>query len=133
MLQGFKAFLMRGNVVDLAVGVVIGAAFGSVVNSLVADILTPVISAVAKVPDFSKLAFTVNNSAITYGKFLNSVIAFILMAIAIYFFVVVPMGKLLSKISKPGTPTSKACEQCLSEIPYQALRCKHCTQPVAKA
>lgn len=133
MFQGFKAFLMRGNVVDLAVGVVIGAAFGSVVNSLVADIITPVISAVAKMPDFSKLAFTVNDSAISYGKFLNAAIAFLLVALAIYFFVVVPMGKLMAKISKPGNPTSKACQECLGEIPYEASRCKHCTQLVAKA
>ncbi|QQS22753.1 large conductance mechanosensitive channel protein MscL [bacterium] len=133
MLQGFKAFLMRGNVVDLAVGVVIGASFGSVVNSLVADVITPLISALAKVPDFSKLAFVINGSAIGYGKLLNALIAFVLVAAAIYFFVVVPMGKILAKVSKPGSPTSKACEECLGEIPYQASRCKHCTQPVAKA
>lgn len=132
MLSGFKQFLMRGNVVDLAVGVVIGAAFGAVVTSLVADIITPIISAIAKLPDFSKMAVTVNGSAIGYGSFLNALITFLIVAAAIYFIVVVPMGKLMAKVSKTHEPTTKACEECLSEVPYAARRCKHCGQPISE-
>lgn len=93
MLQGFKSFLMRGNVIDLAVGVVIGAAFGGVVNSLVADVITPIIGAIAKIPDFSGLALTLNGSKLMYGNFLNALISFIIVAAAIYFFVVIPVNK----------------------------------------
>ncbi len=131
MLSGFKQFLMRGNVVDLAVGVVIGAAFGSVVNSLVADLITPLISAVAKLPDFSKLAIVLNGTSIGYGKFLNAVIAFVIVAAAIYFLVVTPMARLIARVSGPKSPTTKSCDECLSEIPSEARRCKHCTQVIA--
>ena len=102
MLSGFKTFIMRGNVVDLAIGVVIGAAFGNVVNSLVKDIITPVIAAILHTPDFSKMAFEINGSAIMYGSFLNSAISFITVAGAIYYFVVVPLNKLLEKAGKEG-------------------------------
>ncbi len=103
MLQGFKSFLMRGNVIDLAVGVVIGAAFGGVVNSLVADVITPVIGAIAKTPDFSGLAFTLNGSKLMYGNFLNALISFGLVAAAIYFFVVIPMNKAMGLGKKNET------------------------------
>jgi large conductance mechanosensitive channel len=130
MLNGFKQFLMRGNVVDLAVGVVIGAAFGSVVNSLVVNIITPIISAIAKLPDFSTMAIVVNGSAIGYGSFLNALISFMIVAAAIYFIVVLPMGKLMAKVNKDKLPSTKSCDECLSEVPYEARRCKHCGQPI---
>ena len=133
MLKEFKQFLLRGNVVDLAVGVVIGAAFGSVVTSLVADLLTPLISAIAKVPDFSGLAFTLNGSNFMYGHFLNVLISFILVGAAVFFFVVKPMNMLIVRSRKgpPADPTTKKCPECMSEIPIGAKRCSHCTQPVA--
>ncbi len=133
MLKGFKTFILRGNVVDLAVGVVIGAAFGKIVESLVADVLTPLIGAIAKVPDFSDLFFTINGSKFMIGNFINVFIAFLLVAIAIYFFVVVPMNKLLERARKneaPVEPITKNCVECLSEIPIKAVRCKHCTSRV---
>lgn len=133
MLNEFKQFLLRGNVVDLAVGVVIGAAFGTVVTALVADILTPLISAIAKVPDFSGLAFTLNGSEFKIGHFLNALISFILVAAAIFFFVVKPMNLLIARSRKapPADPTTKKCKECLSEIPLDAKRCSHCTQVVS--
>ncbi len=134
MLTEFKQFLLRGNVVDLAVGVVVGAAFGTVVQALVKDILTPFIGAIVKVPDFSKLSFTINGSIFLYGDFLNALAAFLLAAAAIFFFVVKPMNLLVnrsrSSTAKPADPTTKKCLQCLSEIPLAATRCAHCTQVV---
>lgn len=133
MLKEFKQFLLRGNVVDLAVGVVVGAAFGTVVNALVADILTPFISAVAKVPDFSGLAFTIHGSHFMYGHFINAFISFILVASAIFFFVVKPMNLLISRSKKgeePAEPNTKKCPECLSEIPIAAKRCSFCTQVI---
>jgi len=129
MLRGFKQFILRGNVVDLAVGVVIGASFGTVVNSLVKDILTPLISALFKAPDFSNLMFTINGSIFMYGNFINAIIAFLIVAIAVYFFVVTPINKLISKTrkEKPLDPTTKKCSECLSEIPLEAKKCAHCT------
>ncbi len=133
MLKEFKQFLLRGNVVDLAVGVVIGAAFTAVVNALVSDLLTPFLAAIAKVPDFSGLALTLDGHQITYGKFLNALISFILVAAAIFFFVVKPMNLLIARSRKgpPADPTTKKCLECLSEIPIGAKRCAHCTQTVA--
>ena len=132
MLREFKQFLLRGNVVDLAVGVVIGAAFGTIVSALVADIVTPFIAALVKVPDFSRLAFTINGSKFMYGHFLNALISFIIVAAAIFFFVVKPMNLLISRSHKgaPADPTTKKCPECLSEIPMDARRCAHCTQMV---
>ena len=133
MLKEFKQFLLRGNVVDLAVGVVIGAAFGTVVTALVSDLLTPLISAIAKVPDFGGLVFTLNGSKFMYGHFVNALISFVLVAGAIFFFVVKPMNLLVSRSHKgpPADPTTKKCTECLSEIPVEARRCAHCTQVVA--
>lgn len=117
MFKGFRNFIMRGNVVDLAVGVVIGGAFGTVVASLVKDILTPLIGAIARVPDFSGLVFTVNDSRFTYGAFLNALIAFLLVAAAIYFFVIVPMNKLLARVKKGEEKTEVPADiQLLTEI-----------------
>ena len=130
MLKGFKQFILRGDVVDLAVGVVIGAAFGSVVTALVSDLLTPLIAAIAKVPDFSGLAFSVRGSRFLLGHFLNSLISFLLVAAAVYFFVVAPMNSLMQRMHKeePVDPTTKKCPECLSEIPKAATRCAHCAQ-----
>ena len=132
MLREFKQFLLRGNVVDLAVGVVIGAAFGTVVSALVADVLTPLIAAIAKIPDFSGLAFTINGSKFMIGHFINAVISFVLVAAAIFFFIVKPMNMLVARSRKeaPADPTTKKCTECLSEIPLEAKRCSHCTQVV---
>lgn len=133
MLKEFKQFLLRGNVVDLAVGVVVGAAFGTVVSALVADLLTPLISAVAQVPDFGGLSFTLNGSTFMYGHLMNAIISFLLVATAVFFFVVKPMNLLVSRSHKeaPADPTTRKCPECLSEIPMGAKRCKFCTQPVA--
>jgi len=133
MINEFKAFLLRGNVVDLAVGVVIGAAFGTVVSALVADFLTPLIAAIVKVPDFGTLSFTLNGSVFMYGNFINALIAFVLVATAVFFFVVKPMNTLIARSRKepPADPTTKKCNECLSEISIGARRCAHCTQPTA--
>lgn len=132
MLKEFKQFLLRGNVVDLAVGVVIGAAFGTVVTALVSDLLTPFISAIAKLPNFSNLAFSINGSRFLYGHFINAFISFVLVAAAVFFFVVKPMNMLISRSHRgpPADPTTKKCPECLSEIPIQAKRCSHCAQVV---
>jgi large conductance mechanosensitive channel len=130
MIKEFKQFLLRGNVVDLSVGVVIGAAFGSVVTALVSDLLTPFIAAIAKVPDFGGLLFTLNGSKFMYGHFINALISFVLVAAAVFFFVVKPMNMLIARSRKeaPADPTTKKCKECLSEIPIEAKRCSHCTQ-----
>ena len=133
MLKGFKEFILRGNVVDLSVGVVMGASFGAIVTALVKDILTPLIGAIARVPDFSGLVFTLNGSKFAYGDFINALISFALVAAAVYFFVIVPMNTLLKKMKKeaPADPTNKKCPECLSEIPLAAKRCAHCTSPLS--
>lgn len=134
MLKEFKQFLLRGNVVDLAVGVVIGAAFGAVVTALVKDLLTPFIAAIAKVPDFSGFNFTLNGSKFLYGDFINVLISFVLVSTAVFFFVVKPMNVLIARSRKgpPADPTTKKCQECLSEIPLAAKRCMHCTQVISQ-
>ncbi len=132
MLKGFRDFVLRGNAVDLAIGVVVGAAFGTVVSSLVKDLLTPLIAAIAKQPDFSHLSFTINGSQILYGDFLNALISFVIVASSIYFFVVMPMNKVVNKFRKPLTkvPAKIQCPECLSDIPAGARRCPYCTSPL---
>ena len=133
MLKEFKQFLLRGNVIDMAVGVVVGASFGAVIAALVADFLTPLIAAIAKVPDFSGLFFTLNGSKFMWGHFINALISFILVAGAIFFFVIKPMNFLIARSKKepPADPTTKKCPECLSEIPITARRCAHCTQVIS--
>jgi large conductance mechanosensitive channel len=133
MLKGFREFLFRGNVVDLAVAVVIGAAFGAMVTALSKDFLTPLIAAVVGRPDFSEFKFTINNSEFKYGDFVNAVVSFVLIAAAIYFIVVVPMNALTrrSKPATPAEPATKECPECLSTIPAKARRCAHCTAVIA--
>ena len=132
MIKGFRDFLMRGNVVDLAVAVIIGAAFTAIVTSFVTNIVTPLIAAIVGKPDFSALVLKVNGGVITYGTFLNAVISFLLIAAVVYFMIVVPMNYAMSRMQKPvvAEVSTKTCPQCLSEIPLAATRCKFCTQAV---
>jgi large conductance mechanosensitive channel len=133
MLSGFKNFILRGNVVDMAVGVVIGAAFGGVVSALTKDLLTPFIAALVGKPDFSSIHFTIRGTPFPVGDFINSCVSFLLIAAAIYFFVVLPVNALVARMhrgEKAPDPTTKKCPECLSEIPIDARRCAHCTQPV---
>lgn len=131
MFKGFKQFILRGNVVDLAVGVVIGAAFTSIVNSLVKDVLTPFIGAIFKQPDFSGIFFTINHSKFLIGNFLNALISFLIVSATVYFFVVTPINTLIARARKeaPTDPTTKKCSECLLEIPLEAKRCAFCTSP----
>jgi large conductance mechanosensitive channel len=135
MLKDFKQFLLRGNIVDLAVAVIIGLAFAAVVSALVADILTPLIAAIVGKPDFSQLHFTINKSTFKYGDLLNAVITFVLTAAAVFFFLVKPVNALLERSRREPTPdpTTRKCPECLSEIPIDARRCAFCTSEVATA
>jgi large conductance mechanosensitive channel len=135
MLKDFKTFLLRGNVVDLAVAVVIGAAFGALVTALVADLITPIIAAIFGKPDFSNLTFTINSSTFRYGHFLNAVFAFMTIAAAVFFFVVVPVNALMARrrTEPPVDETVRPCPECLSEIPVAARRCAFCTAEVGMA
>lgn len=133
MLSGFKQFILRGNVIDMAVGVVIGAAFGGVVTALTKDLLTPLIAALVGKPDFSSISFTVGSAVFPVGDFVNALVSFLLIAAAVYFFVVTPINALVTRMRKapaPADPTTKKCPECLSEIPIDAKRCAHCAQPV---
>jgi large conductance mechanosensitive channel len=133
MLEGFKKFILRGNVVDLAVGVVIGAAFGAVVTAFTKDLLTPLINAiVGKGGDFSGLGFDINKTHFPVGDFINAVVSFLLVAGVVYFFVVTPLNALIARLDPPApaAPSTKPCPQCLSQIPLAAKRCAYCTQPV---
>jgi large conductance mechanosensitive channel len=133
MAGGFKQFLLRGNVVDLAVGVVIGAAFGGVVTAFTKDLLTPLIAAVAGKPDFSAIQFTVNNSKFPVGDFVNAVVSFIIIAAAVYYLVVLPVNALVSRAHKepPADPATKKCPECMSEIAISAKRCAFCTSTLS--
>jgi large conductance mechanosensitive channel len=132
-MKGFKAFLLRGNVVELAVAVVIGVAFGAVITAFVKDLVTPLVAALFGKPDFSNLTFTINNSKFLYGEFINAVLAFVIIGAVIYFFVVVPYQAMVARSHKepPADPTTKKCTECLSEIPIDARRCAFCTSPQA--
>lgn len=132
MAKEFRAFLLRGNMLDLAVAVVLGAAFGAVISALVKDLITPLIAAFAGKPDFSTLTFTINRSVFRYGDFFNAVLAFVLVAIAVFFFVVLPLNRLIARLRQdpPGDPTTRKCPECLSVIPIAAHRCAFCTSPV---
>jgi large conductance mechanosensitive channel len=147
MLKGFRDFILRGNVVDLAVAVIIGAAFGAITSSLTADLITPLISALVGAPDFASMvvhvpvlhkvavpsplpAGYIAPGELHVGKFLNAIINFLLNAAAIYFMIVMPMKYVLSRLEKPAPPSTKVCPQCLSEVPLGATRCKFCTEPL---
>ena len=133
MFNGFKQFLLRGNVIDLAVAVVIGGAFGAVVAALVKDLLTPLIAAIVGAPDFSAVTFSINGSTFLIGDFINALLAFLLVAVAVYFFDVVPMNAVVARVNRgaaPPDPTVKPCPECLSEVPIAAKRCRYCGSPI---
>ncbi len=133
MLKGFRQFMLRGNVIDLAVAVVIGAAFGVVVTALVKDLLTPLIAAIVGKPDFSAIAFEINGSKFLIGDFVNALVSFLLIGVAVYFFVIVPVNSFMARMRRgeaPPDPTTKKCPECLSEVPIAAKRCAFCTSPL---
>ncbi len=134
MLKGFRDFVLRGNVVDLAVAVVLGAAFNAVITSFTKDVLGQLIAAFVGKPDFSNVVFPLNGTDIRVGNFLTASVQFLIVAIVVYFFVVLPLNTLMARFHKPvpdAPPATKACPECLSEIPIAAKRCAHCAQPVA--
>ncbi len=135
MLNGFKQFMLRGNVVDLAVAVVMGAAFGAVVTALVKDLLTPLIAAIGGQPNFEGIAFTINKSKFPIGDFINALVSFLLVGSAVYFAVVLPVTKLLAhmKHKENVAPTTKPCPECLSDVPIAARKCKFCASPLTAA
>src|ERR1700674_654892 len=133
MLKGFKQFVFRGNVLDLAVAVIIGGAFVAVVTALVKDLVTPLIAAIFGKPDFSAIKFTVNQSTFLIGDFINAMVAFLLVAASVYFAIVVPVNAMTERLNRgqaPPDPTKKSCPECLSEVPIAARRCAFCTQPL---
>ena len=134
-MKDFKEFLLRGNLVDMAVGIVIGLAFAAVITALVADLVTPLIAAIGGNPDFSSLSFTINNSRFLYGEFINALITFIVIAAVIFFLVVKPVNAMMAKrrVAPPVDADVRACPECLSEIPKAARRCAFCTAEVAPA
>ncbi len=129
MLKGFRDFVLRGNVIDLAVAVIVGSAFNSVVQALVKDLMTPLLAAIGGKPDFSDLYFTVNKSRFMYGDFLNAVITFLINTAVVYFVIVLPMNRIMERIKRGERvdPADKTCPECLSKIPLLAKRCKFCT------
>ncbi len=134
MLKEFKAFILRGNIVELAVAVVVGVAFTAVVNALVKDFITPLIAAIFGKPNFGNLSFTINHSIFAYGAFLNALVSFLIEATAVFFLVVVPLTRLMTRLNllppeKPA-PATKSCPECLSDIPVAARRCAFCTSEV---
>jgi len=134
MLKGFRDFILRGNVVDLAVGVVIGGAFGGIVTALVKDLITPLIAAIIGKPDFSAIGFDINGTKFPIGDFINALVSFLLIAAAIYFLVVVPVNALMARVKRGEVapdPTTKTCPECLSEIPIKARKCAHCASVIA--
>lgn len=135
MLREFKEFVMRGNVIDLAIAVVVGAAFGAVVTALVKDLITPLIAAIGGQPNFGNLKFTINKSQFLYGDFINSVVSFLIIAAVVFFLVVKPMNALIQRMRREPSPdpTTRKCPYCLSEIPVAASRCAFCTQEVPAA
>jgi large conductance mechanosensitive channel len=135
MLKEFRIFLLRGNVVDLAVAVVIGTAFGLVISAMVKDLLTPIVAAIIGKPDFSALTFTLNGSKFPYGDFINALVAFVSVAAAVFFFVIKPLNALTARRRKDanGDAETRPCDECLSEIPAEARRCSFCAQPQTAA
>jgi large conductance mechanosensitive channel len=133
LLKEFRTFLVRGNLVDMAVGIVIGIAFAALVNALVKDLITPIIAAIAGKQDFSSLSFTIHKSRFLYGDFINAILAFVSIAAAVFFFVVKPVNALMARrrTEPPVDETVRACPECLSEIPLAARRCAFCTAEVA--
>ena len=130
LVKGFRDFISRGNIVELAVAVVIGTAFTAVVTALVADIITPLIAAIGGQPHFQDLAFKVHKSTFLYGAFLNALITFLIIAAVVYFLIVAPMARIMSRFAKTVEVTTRECPECLSTIPIAATRCSSCTVQV---
>ncbi len=128
-MKGFKDFIFKGNVVDMAVAIVVGIAFNNLVQALVKDIITPLVGIPGKV-DFSTLSFTINHSVFRYGDFINYMVSFLILAASVYFLIVKPFGKIMKTLSKPSDPVVKNCDFCLSEIPMQATKCAFCTSDI---
>jgi large conductance mechanosensitive channel len=129
-MHGFKQFMLRGNVLDLAVAVVMGAAFTAVVTAFVKDLLTPLIAAIIGTPDFSAIGVTVNGSKLLVGDFMNALFAFLMVGVAVYFFIVLPVNAMTARMRRgeaPTDPTTKKCPECLSEVAVAARRCAFCT------
>lgn len=133
MLKGFRDFILRGNVIDLAIAVIIGTAFNAIVASLVADVINPLIAATIGKPDFSSVILHVGSGAVKIGNFLNAIVYFLIVAFVVYFFIVLPTAKIMARFKPPvvEAPSTKKCPQCKSDIPVDATRCAHCTQMVA--
>jgi large conductance mechanosensitive channel len=132
-VKGFKSFLLRGNLVDLAVAVVIGVAFNAVVQALIADLITPIVAAIGGKPSFGSLTFTVNHSTFRYGAFVNALLSFVIIAAVVYFLVVTPAARLFAVTNRNKEVVERACPECLSQIPVAATRCKFCTAIVPPA
>ena len=132
-MKGFRDFISRGNLIDLAVAVVIGLAFTALVNAVVADLITPIIAAIGGQPDFSSLTFTINHSTFRYGAFFNAVISFLIIAAVVYYLIVTPMAKVTARFHKEAEATTRDCPECLSTIPIAATRCMYCTTQVPPA
>ncbi|MEO7118895.1 MAG: large conductance mechanosensitive channel protein MscL [Candidatus Limnocylindrales bacterium] len=130
MVKEFRDFILRGNVIDLAVGIVIGVAFGAIVSSFVADILTPLLGLVG-IPDFRAATLTIGSATLRYGLFLNALITFVLVALAIFFVVVRPMNRMAARNAAADAPSTKECPECLTAIPMAARRCASCASPQA--
>ncbi|HET8535982.1 MAG TPA: large conductance mechanosensitive channel protein MscL, partial [Solirubrobacteraceae bacterium] len=133
-MKGFRDFILRGNLVDLAVAVVIGTAFGALVTALVKDLITPLLAAIGGKPSFDNLSFTINGSHFLYGAFINALLAFLILALVIYFLVVKPFAALLERLMpKKEVGPTRECPECLSDIPAAARRCSFCTSEVGPA
>ena len=132
-MSGFKKFLLRGNLVDLAVAVVVGAAFSAVVSALVRDLITPLITAIGGKPQFSSLYFTVHNSKFSYGDFVNAAVAFLIVAAVVYFLVLSPVTRLITFSQRNKDATERQCPECLSSVPVAARRCRYCTSSLVAA
>ena len=130
-MKGFRDFIARGNLIDLAVAVVIGTAFTALVAAVVADLITPLIAAIARKPNFGNLTFTVNNSQFKYGLFINALISFLIVAAVVYYLIVAPMAKISARFKRQAAATTRECPECLSTIPIAATRCMYCTSVVA--
>ncbi len=132
-MKGFRSFLMRGNLIELAIAVVIGTAFTAIVTAIVKDLVTPLIAAIGGKPDFSRLTFSVNHSTFSYGDFFNALVSFLIIAAVVYFLIVAPVARITTRLTRNKAATERDCPECLSAIPVAATRCKYCTAVITPA
>jgi large conductance mechanosensitive channel len=132
-VKGFRSFLMRGNLIELAIAVVIGTAFTAIVTAIVKDLVTPLIAAIGGKPDFSRLTFSVNHSTFSYGDFFNALVSFLIIAAVVYFLIVAPVARITTRLTRNKAATERDCPECLSAIPVAATRCKYCTAVITPA